>query len=226
VLQLAWAVAFLALAGVVVLIVVNAASSGSGGDAELEEVAAANTVFRGIPQHRMVLGNPAAPVRLVEYGDLQCPVCKGFSEETVPPIIENQVKKGEASIEFRNFVIIGPESVPAGMAMLAAGEAGRGWNFLEIFYRNQGTERSGYVSDEFLEAVGKAAGIENLAKWNRARKSKRLEAEVTRTTEEAEGLGFTGTPSFAVEGPQAEGLQSIGAAPSTGDLEAAIAAAG
>jgi protein-disulfide isomerase len=225
-LQLASGIAFLAIAAVLILIVLNAASSGSGGDAELEEVAAANAVFAGIPQRETVLGDPGAPVHLVEFGDLQCPVCRAFSEEVVPAIIENQVKNGEASIAFRNFVIIGPESVPAGAALLAAAEQGHGWNFLEIFYRNQGHEESGYVTAEFLEAVAKAAGVKDLASWNKARKSKRLEAEVAQTSGEAEDLGFTGTPSFAVEGPKTNGLQSLGGAPSTGEIEAAIAAAG
>lgn len=224
-LQLAAGAVFLVIAVVVVLIVVNAASNDSGGDTELEEVAAANALFKGIPQQEMLLGDPKAPVKLFEYGDLQCPVCKAFSEEVVPPIIENQVKNGEVSITFHNYVIIGPESVPAGTAMLAAGEQGRGWNFLEIFYRNQGKERSGYVTEEFLEAVAKAAGVKDFAAWNKSRKSKQLEAEVTKTSEQAQQLGFTGTPSFAIEGPKTKGLKPLGTPESTGALEEAIAAA-
>ena len=53
------------------------------------------------PKNEMVLGHPKAPVELVEFGDLQCPVCKGFAEEILPPIIENQVKNGEVKIDFR-----------------------------------------------------------------------------------------------------------------------------
>ena len=41
----------------------------------------------------------------------------------------------------------------------------------------------------------------DIAKWNADRKSKRVLAEVAATTAEAERLGFTGTPSFAVKGP-------------------------
>lgn len=225
-LQLAYGAAFLALAAVVVLIVVNAAGNGSGGDAELEDVGPANALVEGIPQRQMTLGSPSAPVKLYEYGDLQCPVCKGYAEEVLPAIIDTQVKNGEVALVFRNYVIIGPESVPAGMAMLAAGEQGHAWNFLEIFYRNQGNERSGYVTDEFLAAIAKAAGVNDLARWRKQRKSKRFEEQVSQTTAEAERLGFDGTPSFAIEGPSTSGLQSIGEAPSAGALEAAIAAAG
>jgi protein-disulfide isomerase len=224
--QLAAGAVFLAIAAVLVLIAVNSTGNGSGGDTKLEHVSEAQRLLRGLPQRETVLGDPKAPVKLYEYGDLQCPVCAGFAKEILPPIIGKQVKNGAASITFRNFVVLGDESVPAGTAMLAAGEQDRAWNFLEIFYRNQGEERSGYVTDEFIEAVGKAAGISDLGKWNEARKAKGLEEAVTATTEEAQRLGFNATPSFAIEGPRTQGLEALGFPGSTGDLEAAIEAAG
>jgi protein-disulfide isomerase len=220
-LQLAAGAAFLVLAVVLVLIVVN--SSSSGGDTNIDEAAEVDRLLAGIPQQGMLLGDPKAPVHLIEFGDLQCPVCAGFSEEILPPIIENQVKNGEATIEFRNLTIIGPESIPAGAAALAAGEQNRGWNYLDTFYRNQGQERSGYVTDEFMEAVAKASGVKNLAIWNQDRR--KLTGEVEKTTAEAEKLGYHGTPSFAIEGPGAEGLELIGTPESTGALEEAIEAA-
>lgn len=223
-LQLAAGAAFLTLAVVLVLIVVNA-SGGSGGDAgDIEGAAEVDRLLAGIPQDGMVLGDPKAPVELIEFGDLQCPFCAGFAKEILPPIIEDQVKKGEVKLDFRNLTIIGEESVPAGAAALAAGEQGRGWNYVELFYRNQGTERSGYVTDEFMEAVAKAAGVKNLAKWNQDRR--RLVGEVEKTTAEAHELGYDATPSFAVEGPDSEGLELLGTPESTGALEEAIEKAG
>lgn len=220
-LQLAAGAAFLAIAVVLVLIVVN--SGGSGGDAKIEAKGEVNRLLTGIPQDGMVLGDPKAPVELIEFGDLQCPVCAGYAKEILPPIIENQVKNGEAKIDFRNLVILGEESIPAGAAALAAGQQKRGWNYLELFYRNQGAERSGYVTDEFLEAVAKAAGVKNLAKWNQDRKQ--LTGEVEKTTAEAGKLGYSGTPSFAIEGPSTKGLELLGTPESTGALEEAIASA-
>ena len=117
---------------------------------------------------------------LVEFGDLQCPVCKGYSEEVLPQVIETQVRSGEAKLEFRNYTIIGPESMPAGAAAIAAGKQGRGWKFVELFYRNQGVEDSGYVTDEFLTAIAKGAGVPDIAKWNADRKSKRVLARSRR----------------------------------------------
>ena len=219
--QLASGAVFLAIVVVVALIVVNSSGSDSGGDADnLAGAAEVSKSLRGIPQSGMVLGDPKAPIELVEFGDLQCPVCKGFAEEILPPIIENQVKKGEVKIDFRNFTIIGPQSVDAGAAALAAGAQKRGWNFVELFYKNQGGENSGYADDTFLEAVAEGAGVKDLAKWNEDRTLMR--ARVEETSQEAQQLGFNGTPSFAIEGPGTKGLETLGTPSSTGAFEEAI----
>ncbi|MGB7589326.1 MAG: thioredoxin domain-containing protein, partial [Solirubrobacterales bacterium] len=164
-LQLGSAAVFLAVVVVAVLIVVNQNQS-SGGNSNLESVDLVRKELAGIPQSGLVLGDPQAKVTLLEFGDLQCPVCKGYAEEILPNVIESKVRSGTAKIEFRNFTIISEESVAAGAAAIAAGRQGRGWNFIELFYRNQGEEDSGYVTDAFLTAVAKAAGVRDIAKWN------------------------------------------------------------
>lgn len=222
-LQMAAGVAFLALAGMLALIVVNASSSGDGGDTKIEGVREVDRLLAGIPQEGLLIGNFQAPVELIEFGDLQCPSCKGYSEEILPQIIEGSVKRGETALEFRNFAIIGSQSLAAGAAALAAGEQGRGWNFIELFYRNQGEENSGYADDAFLTAVAKAAGVKSVKKWNSQRK--KLAYYVEKTTADAENLGFHGTPSFAVQTTSSSAPEPIGTPESAEALEEAIKAA-
>lgn len=224
-LQIGSAAVFLAVVAVAVLIVVSGSKT-DGGDTNLEDTSLVNHQLQGIPQSGLVLGDPSAKVTLIEFGDLQCPVCKGFSEEIVPDVIDSKVRSGAAKIDFRNFTIISQESIPAGAAAIAAGMQGRGWSYIELFYRNQGPEASGYVSDEFLEEIARGAGVPNLARWNKDRKSAKVVAEVEGTTDEAEKLGLTGTPSFAVEGPGTSGVETLGTPGSAGQIEEAIEAAG
>lgn len=226
-LQLGAATAFLVVIAVVVLIVANSGGGDSGGDAaDLKEVSAVDSLVSGIPQNGMRLGKPGAKVELVEYGDLQCPVCKAYSEEVLPQVIDNQVKPGKARLVFHNFVIIGPQSPPAGAAAIAAGEQGRGWNYLELFYRNQGEENSGYVTDDFLTAVAKAAGVKDIDKWDEERQSARIKNEVKATTAQAQRYGFTGTPSFAIRGPNTNGVELLGTPQTPEEFEEAIEQAG
>jgi len=215
------------IAVVVVIIVAGGGSSSSGGNASnLVERGHVEKLLSGIPQNATVLGKKSAPVRLYEYGDLQCPVCKDYSEEVLPEIIENQVKKGEVSITFRNFIIIGPQSIPAGEAALAAGAQGKAWTFIETWYRNQGEENSGYATDEFIESMAKYVGIPNMSKWKSEWKGKKYKKTVEATTAQAQKLGFSGTPSFSIEGPKSEGLELLGTPGSTEALEEAITKAG
>jgi protein-disulfide isomerase len=219
-LQVAAGAVFLAVAVVLVLIVVNA-SSGDGGDTDLEGAGEINRSLRGIPQRELLLGDPQAPVELVEFGDLQCPACAAYTEEILPPIIKNHVRQGRVKIDFRNFTIIGPDSLDAGAAALAAGGQLRGWNFVELFYRNQGRENAGYASDDaFLEAVAKAAGVKDLDAWNEDRI--RFRTKVEETSRKAQQLGLEGTPSFAIQGPNTDGLEVIEAPNSTSALEKVI----
>jgi protein-disulfide isomerase len=223
-LQLGAGAVFLVIAAVVVLIVLNGSNSKSGGDASnLKEVAEVEQMLTGIPQKGLTLGDPKAPVELIEYGDLQCPICKEYSEEFLPGIIEGAVKQGQAKITFRNFVIISEESIPAGTAALAAGAQGRGWNYLELFYRNQGEERSGYVTDEFMTSIANGAGVEDIPVWNKERNGTKFKEEVEATTGEAANkLGFTGTPSFGIKGPSTNGMELLNTPSSTAEFEEAI----
>lgn len=223
-LQIGSAAVFLAIVAVAVLIVITQNET-SGGDTNLEEVGPVKRELSGIPQNGLILGDPQAKVTLAEFGDLQCPVCKAFSEEVIPAVIDSRVRSGEAKIAFRNYTIISEESIPAAAAAIAAGKQGKGWNFIELFYRNQGLEASGYVTDEFLTEIVKGAGVPDIAQWNKDRKSDAVLRQVRNETDEAQSLGLTGTPSFVIEGPGVQGKEVLGTPGSAGALEEAIEAA-
>lgn len=225
-LQVGAGAVFLAVVLVAVLIVV-ASSGDDGGEAgNIKDAAVVEEELTGLEQEGLVLGDPNAPVELVEFGDLQCPVCKAASEEVLPDVFAGPVAEGKAKVSFRNFIIISEESEPAGAAAVAAGEQGKGWNFLELFYRNQGAERSGYITDDFLTAVAEGAGVPDIAKWNEDRNGSKAKAEVREAHQEAQRMGLTGTPTFMIKGPSTNGLELIGNVTSAGELEDAIDAAG
>ncbi len=224
--QIASGAAFLAVCAVAVLIVVSVAGGGgSGGDTDLEDVPDVRDQLRGIPQHGTVLGDPQASVKVIEYADLQCPICKQFSTQTTPDLIDQVVRPGTASYQLRQWTVIGRlphlQSAAAARAALAASEQNRYWNYVELFYRNQGTEESGYVTDEFLTAIARGAGVPDIARWNRDREAAHLDDVLARTDAEAETLGFAGTPSIVVRGPRGQRTLTV---PTFDDLEAAIQA--
>jgi protein-disulfide isomerase len=225
----------MAVGTIIAAIVVLAAAVGLASSAavagniarDIRGAAAVDALVDKVPQQGLILGKQSAPVEVIEYGDLQCPICKDYSERILPRLIKTQVDAGKIRLTFRNFVIIGPQSMPAATAAIAAGEQGRGWNFIQTFFRNQGEEGSGYVTDDFLEAIAKAAGVEDIPRWNEERKSRRIERQAKASTAEAgKKLGFVGTPSFAIRGPRSGGLKLLGTPQTAKAFAEAIAAAG
>ena len=219
----------LAAFGAVALIVALIVISQSGGDddnggdtpttvAGVKDAARVDAELQGIPQDGQALGDPSAAVTITEFGDPQCPVCRAFAEQIAPQLISDEVKSGNAKYVYQPYIIIGPDSKPAMKAALAAGEQGRFWNYLQLFYANQGEENSGYVTDGFLTSIARAAGVSDLDSWNQSREDAKWEAVLAKGTSDAESFGFNGTPSILAQGPNGEkplsgfGLDEIEAA--------------
>lgn len=190
-----------AVTATVALVAVVAINQGSdspepatGGAAD---AAGVNATFRGIPQDGVALGNPQAPVTLTEFADLQCPFCAQFATDVLPKIIDRYVRHGRVRIMFRNLTFLGSDSQRAAQAAAAAAEQDRLWQFAELFYRNQGPENSGYVTDEFIGKL--ARGVHLDAKQVVARANDPTQdPSVARAATEADRFGISGTPSFLI----------------------------
>ena len=190
------------VAAIAVVVAVLVSTSG-GRDTAVRGTQAA-ALLEGIPERNGVLGDPDAPVTVTEFVDLQCPVCARASASTLPAIVDGYVRTGKVKLEVRTLSFLGPDSVRAAQVAAAAERQGRLWPFLEVFYANQGTENSGYVTDEFLRRVATEAGVDAdaaLAGADGAFAQRRLE----RADAAAARLGVSGTPTLVVakgDGPQ------------------------
>lgn len=61
------------------------------------------------PEGGYRLGNPAARVKIVGYGSLACPHCRHFEQTGLQPLLQKYVRTGQASFEFRNLLLNGPD---------------------------------------------------------------------------------------------------------------------
>jgi hypothetical protein len=119
-----------------------------------------NTMIKGIPQNGLTLGNPKAPVTMVEYIDLQCPFCQQFETQVMPNIISKYIRTGKVKIEARILDFLGPDSSRGRNAMIAAATQNRAYNFSELLYYNQGTENTGWLNDAMVgQAVSSIPGV-------------------------------------------------------------------
>jgi len=152
----------LAIAACVVAVLIAVSRSGSDqpASASAAQVTAVNDRFAGIPQQGIALGNPKAPVTLVEFADLQCPFCREFARSVLPALVADYVRTGKLRIEFRNLAFIGPDSRTAAQAAAGAAAQNKLWPFIDLFYADQRGENTGYVTQGFLRRV--AGGVTGL----------------------------------------------------------------
>jgi len=122
--------------------------------AKVPGAAATVALLGGIPQRLNLLGNPSAPVVLIEFADLQCPFCRAYTLDALPAIVDSYVRPGKVKLVFSGMHFIGPDSEKALRAAYAAGLQNRLWQFIDLLYKNQGGENSGWVTDELLRSVG------------------------------------------------------------------------
>lgn len=160
------------------------------GAGEIEQMLA------GVPQDGLAIGEPDAPLTLVEFADVQCPFCAQWAREAFPVYVRDYVRDRQLRIEFRPMAFIGDDSVRGARAALAAADQDRLWHVLELLYRAQGGENSGWVSDGLLEAIGNSVdGLDGEALVEAAGSEEHDDA-LAESTAEANENGIDSTPSF------------------------------
>ena len=210
------------IAVAVVLVVVLGGSSGSGNSAQATKPnspeaksasASVDSLLKGIPQHGTTLGNPKAPVTFTEYGDLQCPICAEFSEGAEKQLISNEVKSGKVKLVYKSFETATANSPTADQwsaqqsAAYAAGAQGKAWNYILLFYKDQGTEGTSYVNTAFLTGLAKQVPGLDYQKWNSARFNPAYATQVANENKTAASLSFqgsAGTPALIATGPKSQ----------------------
>jgi len=143
-----------------------------------------------------ILGNPDAPVKIVEYADFQCPYCK-LVEGKVAQLVQDYVQTGKASLEFRNFAFLGDESVLAAEASLCAEDQGKYGAYHAALFSIQGRENSGVYNTDKLQDLAKEVGLDT-ATFKDCLTNHRHRQEVLDERQLGRQAGVTSTPYFLV----------------------------
>jgi protein-disulfide isomerase len=214
-----WLLAGAAALAAVLVAVAIAISQGGADDDEASAPAPAQaeggggaSLFEGIPQQGVALGDPDAPATLIEFADLQCPFCAEFATGELPEVVDDYVRPGRLRLDLRLLAFIGPDSERGRQVAHAAALQNRMWEYTDLFFHNQGTENSGYATNAFLERL--ARQTPGLDTDQLAEDFANPDAEaLTRQAERlAKQLQVDGTPSFYLvrDGAQPESVQIDG----------------
>ncbi|MBW8814928.1 MAG: DsbA family protein [Caulobacterales bacterium] len=168
----------------------------------------------------MSLGNPAAPVHVVEYLSLTCPHCAHFNETTFPAFRAKYVDTGRVYYTIRELLTAPPQVAAAGFLMARCGDGSHYFAIVDQVFRSQPKWQSGQIKPIFLE-IAKANGLTE-AQFNACLTDEKAQDALEKRIQYAvETDHVTGTPTFFVNGEQLPNAS----VPELADLEAAVAKA-
>jgi protein-disulfide isomerase len=164
-------------------------------------VAKIERLLSGIPQSGNALGDRHAPVTLQVFSDLECPICRAFALGAQIDLIRRYVRTGKLKIVDRSLQTATRQPatfIRQQVAALAAGAQKKMWYFVELFYREQGREDSGYVTETYLRGLARQVPGLDLPEWSATRNNPLFIAEIANDAQVADRRGFEGTPAFLI----------------------------
>jgi protein-disulfide isomerase len=164
------------------------------------DIVAANAAALYEDDYSLVMGNPDGDVTIVEFSDYRCGYCKAAH----PQLVELLESDGNIRLVLKEFPILGPDSLTAARAAMAAGriapELYRPFHDVMMEHRGGLDEAAVF---RFAEQVGLDAAALR-AEMDAA--SAEIDAQIRANYDLAQALEIQGTPSFVIGGRIARGL--------------------
>ena len=145
------------------------------------------------------LGDPQAPVTIVEFGDYQCPGCGAFAMDVKPMIDGTLVESGEAKFVFYDWPIVSihPNAFLAARAARCADDQGKYWEYHEALFRNQSRWSTASMPSSAFEDYADDVGLDGGA-FSSCLNSDRHAELVTANMELGARMGVSGTPAVFI----------------------------
>jgi len=144
-----------------------------------------------------ILGEPSAPITILEWGDYQCTFCFRFHDTTLNPIERDYIQTGKVNLVFKDFPLNGPDSILAAEASYCAEDQGKYWPYHDELYKNWGGEKTGWITRWSLNAFGTTVGLD-LDEFNQCLDDHKYQDKVNLLYQFGKDLGIDATPSFLV----------------------------
>ena len=144
-----------------------------------------------------IMGDPDAPITILEWGDYQCTFCYKFHQDTLDIINEEFIKTGKVKVIFKDFPLNGPDSKLAAESSYCAHDQGKYWEYHDQLYENWAGERTGWITREALSEFAKSINLDT-AEFNKCLNESKHENKINSIYEFGKQIGIDATPSFLV----------------------------
>ena len=159
-----------------------------------------------LAQTRHFMGDPDAPVTIIEFADFQCPYCGRFFAETKPQIDEQYMQSGEVRFAYFNFAFLGPESNWAAEAAECASDQNKFWEYHDKLYASQAGENQGAFNKDNLKKFAEELALDT-STFDECLDSGKYTQLVQDESSLASSIGVRSTPTFLINGQAVVGAQ-------------------
>ena len=151
-----------------------------------------------------ILGNPSAPITIVEFGDYQCHQCYNWFHNTKPAITSNYIETGKVNLVFVDLAFLGNDSLTAAQASYCAEDQEMYWEYHDILYSSQESAiDGGWANSERLKAFAFDLGLD-MDLFESCLDSQKYSNRVDYNIQQAKTHGVQGTPGFFIVGPNSQ----------------------
>ena len=161
-------------------------------------VVAAAPLDPAIPVNGYTIGDPNAPLLIVEYGDYQCPFCAQFHTDGFDPLLASYIATGKVRFEFRPFSFLGQESLDAAAATQCAAQQNLFWPMHNTIYANHHGENQGAMSPERLREMAELSGLDLVA-YDTCMADPATATWVQSANDAARAVGVRSTPTLFID---------------------------
>jgi len=160
-----------------------------------------------------ILGDPLAPITIVEFGDYQCHQCYNWFHNTKPMIMRDYIETGKVNLVFVDFAFLGKDSPKAAQATYCADDQNMYWEYHNSLYTSQESKiDNGWANPERLKAFAFNLNLD-MELFNECIDSEKYSKRVQYNSQQARDNGVRGTPGFFIVGPDYDQQQIGGAQP-------------
>lgn len=155
------------------------------------------------------VGDPNAPVTIIEYTDYQCPYCARHATETMPRMMTEMIEAGQVYYQVKDFPLdsIHPQARIGAVAARCAGAQDAYWPMHDaLFARQQEWSADGSTAPAVLSTMASELGLDTNA-FDACLQSGDYDAVIQANQDEGLALGVRGTPGFFINGFPVSGAQ-------------------
>ena len=187
-------IAMIALAGALFV-----SGCGENGDSSSNTKGLGSDLASKIETDRSI-GDPNAPITMIEYASLTCPACAGFHAVVYPELKETYIDTGKVHFIFREFPTPPVDRAYAGFMLARCMPEDRYFGFIDVLFKQQAVWVGAQDSAAELLKIGRMGGLD-AEQFNACMQNEDEIARIQKVIDDGQNVfGINATPSFVING--------------------------